>query len=152
MRPLSTIKPSLTNVLVNEKKHHHFLQGAGDDTGRSKLAAAFQRWRLNTCDAAVDGLSGSESTLSRGGTATAAGDLTADVFAHVPRHNQSLKEMWEATGGEHRLHDIVVNKARADRPLPWELCETYEREMIERIDRRQAENNVPILPLPFPIC
>lgn len=128
------------------------MQGAGDDTGRFKLATAFERWRLNTCDAAMDGLSGSLSTLSRGGTA-GAGDFgfTADDVAHVPRHNQSLKEMWENSGGEdRRLHDIVLNKARADRPLPWELCETYEREMVERIDRRQAEDNIPILP--FPIC
>eukprot|EP00752_Nemacystus_decipiens_P007285 g6519.t1 len=127
-------------------------QGSGDDSGRSKLTAAFQRWRLNTCDAAVDGLSGSLSTPSRGGTATTAGELdfAAEEFTHVPRHTQSLEEMWEASGGESRLHDIVISKARGDRPLPWELCETYEREMIERIDRRQAENNVPILP--FAIC
>lgn len=99
----------------------------------------------------MDELSGSLSTLSRGGSATAGEfGLTTDEFTHVRRHNQSLREMWETTGGEHRLHDIVINKARADRPLPWELCETYEREMVQRIDRRQAENNVPILP--FPIC
>lgn len=135
----------------NPACEQHKLQDAGDDTVHFKLATAFQRWRLNTCDAAMDGLSGSLSTLSRGGTATSGEfGLNADEFAHVPRHNQSLKEMWEATGGEHRLHDIVINKARADRPLPWELCETYEREMVERIDRRQAENNIPILP--FPIC
>lgn len=98
----------------------------------------------------MDGLSGSLSTNNRGGTAAAEFGFATDYFAHVPRQNQSLMEMWETTGSEDCLHDIVVNKARADRPLPWELCETYEREMVERIDRRQAENNVPLLP--FPIC
>lgn len=127
----------------------HYLQGAGDDSGRFQLATAFQRWRLNTCDAAMDGISGSLSTLSRGGTVTAGAGESTDEFAHAPRHTQSLKEMWETIGGKYCLHDIVINKARADRPLPWELCEAYEREMIERIDRRQVENNIPILPFPI---
>lgn len=53
----------------------------------------------------------------------------------------------DGEGDQDRLYSIIMNKERADRPLPWELCEMYEREMVERIDRRQAENNVPIIPL-----
>ncbi|CAN0177117.1 unnamed protein product [Ectocarpus sp. 12 AP-2014] len=121
---------------------------AGDDSGRSKLAKAFNRWRLNTCDATVDDLSGSLSTLGRGGTAA-----SEESFTHAPRHIPSLKEMWESAAanegeGTH-LHAIIMRKAQADRPLPRELCEAYEREMVERIDRRQAENNVPIVPMPI---
>lgn len=122
---------------------------AGDDSGRSKLAKAFNRWRLNTCDAAVDDLSGSLSTLSRGGTAASEESSTC-----APRRIPSLKDMWEsaAAAGEgegSHLHVIIMRKAQADRPLPRELCEAYEREMVERIDRRQAENNVPIVPMPI---
>ncbi|CAM9933123.1 unnamed protein product, partial [Ectocarpus sp. 8 AP-2014] len=124
-------------------------QVAGDDSGRSKLAKAFNRWRLNTCDAAVDDLSGSLSTLSRGGTAA-----SEESSTYAPRHIPSLKEMWEsvAAAGEGEgthLHAVIMRKAQADRPLPRELCEAYEREMVERIDRRQAENNVPIVPMPI---
>ncbi|CBN77135.1 hypothetical protein Esi_0036_0106 [Ectocarpus siliculosus] len=124
-------------------------QVAGDDSGRSKLAKAFNRWRLNTCDAAVDDLSGSLSTLSRGGTAA-----SEESSTYAPRHIPSLKEMWEsaAAAGEGEgthVHAIIMRKAQADRPLPRELCEAYEREMVERIDRRQAENNVPIVPMPI---
>lgn len=106
----------------------------------------------------MDELSGSVSTLSRGGTATTAGefDFTTDDGTHAPRLTQSIQEMWEAgvggdegEGDQDRLYSIIMNKERADRLLPWELCEMYEREMIERIDRRQAENNVPIIPLPI---
>ena len=128
-------------------------QAAGEDNGRSKLANAFARWRLNTCDATVDELSGSLSMQTTGDTPAAA----AEGLPHAPRHVQSLKEMWEtaSSGGEgsrgqnRQLHDIVLKKMSADRPLPGELCEAYEREMVERIDRRQAENNIPILPLPI---
>lgn len=129
-------------------------QGAGDDSGRSKLANAFARWRLNTCDATVDELSGSLSTDSRrGNLATAGGEsgFDADGFPRAPRHVQSLAEMWEnaSEGQDRQLHDIVLMKMRADRPLPCELCEAYEREMVERIDRRQEEKNIPILLLPI---
>ncbi|CAM9303601.1 unnamed protein product [Ectocarpus fasciculatus] len=125
------------------------LQVAGDDSGRSKLATAFNRWRLNTCDAIMDDLSGSVSTLSRGGTGASEENST-----YAPRHIPSLKEMWEsaAAAGEgegSHLHAIIMRKAHADRRLPRELCEAYEREMVERIDRRQAENNVPIVPMPI---
>lgn len=137
-------------------QHHH--QEAGDDSGRSKLSKAFSRWRLNTCDATVDELSGSLSALSRDGTVGREAeqfDFSEDAFSHPPRRVLSLQEMWEtaaAAAGEFGdgncdLHAIIMNQARADRPLPWELCEAYEREMVERIDRRQAENNVPLLPI-----
>ncbi len=104
----------------------------------------------------MDELSGSLSTDNRGGTLAAAGGgepgFEADGFPRAPRHIQSLTEMWEnaSEGKDRQLHDIVLMKMRADRPLPYELCELYEREMVERINRRQAENNIPILP--FPIC
>lgn len=97
----------------------------------------------------MDDLSGSVSTLSRGGTAASKENST-----YAPRHIPSLKEMWESSAaagegeGSH-LHAIVMRKAHADRRLPRELCEAYEREMVERIDRRQAENNVPIVPMPI---
>ncbi|CAM9831349.1 unnamed protein product [Scytosiphon promiscuus] len=109
----------------------------------------------------MDELSGSLSTLSRGSTAERERrqfDSSGHHFSHTPRRVMSLQEMWEAAaaaageeggGGKYDLHEIIMNQARADRPLPWELCESYEREMIERIDRRQAENNVPLLPMPF---
>lgn len=100
------------------------------------------------------------STLSRGGTATAARDFGFTIVdvTHAQRHTQSLQEMWENGGDggggsgegngvdEDRLYSIIMNKERADRLLPRELCEVYEREMIERIDRRQAENNIPVVP------
>lgn len=79
-------------------------------------------------------------------------DIIPDAGAAVPRHTQSVKEIWEAAGGVSRdqnLHEIIMMKARADRLLSWELCEAYEAEMVERVNRRQAENNVPILPMPF---
>ncbi|CAM9199147.1 unnamed protein product [Ectocarpus sp. 12 AP-2014] len=124
-------------------------QMASDDSGRSKLSKAFNRWRLNTCDAAVDDLSGGLSTLSRGGTVA-----SEESSTYAPRHMPSLKEMWEsaAAAGEGEgthLHAIIMRKAQTDRPLPRELCEAYEREMVERIDRRQAENNIPIVPMPI---
>lgn len=75
-----------------------------------------------------------------------------DAEAAVPRHKQSIKEIWDAADGESReqnLHKIIMMKARADRLLPWELCQEYETEMVERINHRQVENNVPILPMPF---
>lgn len=116
----------------------------------------------------MDELSGSLSTLSKGGTATTAVEgefgLTTDDVTYAPRHTQSLQEMWENSDGgggssgvcgkdgeddQDRLYSIIMSKERGDRLLPWELCEVYEREMIERIDHRQAENNVPIIPLPI---
>ncbi|CAB1102563.1 unnamed protein product [Ectocarpus sp. CCAP 1310/34] len=147
-REQSTVWQVLASIQNNKlvlQQH----QEAGDDSGRSKLAKAFNRWRLNTCDAAVDDLSGSLSTLSKGGRAA-----SEESSTNAPRHIPSLMEMWEsaAAAGEGEgthLHAIIMKKVQADRPLPRELCEAYEREMVERIDRRQAENNVPIVPMPI---
>ena len=78
--------------------------------------------------------------------------IVHDADVSAPRQTQSVKEIWEADSGvprEQNLHDIIMMKTRADRPLPWELCEAYETEMVERVNRRQVENNVPILSMPF---
>lgn len=129
--------------------NRHEKQDAGP--GRSKLAQAFNRWRLQTCDAAVEDTA--SSLLSRGGGSNQAWDIVAGGGSTRPRENaRTVKELWEAAGGadqEQDVHALVMTKARADRPLPSELCEAFEREMVERINRRQAENNVPILPMPF---
>lgn len=121
--------------------------------GRSKLDIAFNRWRLYTCNMAAEQLR--QSTSSKGvryhdppKTAVP----SAGAAAAARPHRQSVQEMWEAAGGASRqqhLHEIIMMKARADRRLAWELCEDYETEMVERVNRRQVENNVPILPMPF---
>lgn len=118
--------------------------------GRSKLAVAFNRWRLHTCDAMVE--EDSTSMLDKGREGYALDDATPDDGARAPRYPQSIKEMWEAAGrlsDERDLHAIIMTKARVDRLFPWELCQAYEQDMVERINRRQTENNVPILPMPF---
>lgn len=111
---------------------------------------AFRRWRLYTCDVAAEQLD--FSTSSKRVRDHASEGIGPGADAAAPRHKQSVKEIWEAAGGvsrEQNLHEIIMMKARADRPLPWELCEEYETEMVERVNRRQVENNVPILPMPF---
>lgn len=117
--------------------------------GRAKLAVAFNRWRLHTCDAALESVS---STASVGIDSSVTDVDTLGGGGALPRSAKTLKEMWEEAGGanaELDLHTMILKKARADRPLPQELCDIYEGEMLERINRRQVENNFPILPPPF---
>lgn len=64
---------------------------------------------------------------------------------------QSMVDMLMTTSGaatQISLHDLVLAKEQNDRPLPSELCDVYAQEMIEMINRRQAQNNVPLI-LPF---
>ncbi|CAM9466443.1 unnamed protein product [Laminaria digitata] len=122
----------------------------------SRLDMAFRRWRLYTCDAAAEQLSVSTSSKKARDFRSSEGIApnrtnNADV-AGVPRHRQSVKEIWEAAGGmsrEQNLHEIIMMKARSDRLLSWEVCEAFESEMVERVNQRQVENNVPMLPMPF---
>lgn len=136
----------------------HTGQNCGDPC-RSKLEKAFNLWRLNICDAAAAESSERSIFRSKSETrrdlSTGDSDVTpyggeAEVTRGIPR--QSVVQMWEAAGGasvEQDFHEIIMAKERADRPLPSELCDAYEREMTERINRRQSTNNVPILPMPI---
>lgn len=114
-------------------------------SSRSKLSVAFNRWRLHTCDAATEETSSVE--LREGGTSSSS--PSGQPEEHHP--TKSVVQMWEAAGGasgSQDLHALILTKERADRPLPSELCEAYTRDMVDRINRRQAENNVAI-PMPF---
>lgn len=57
--------------------------------------------------------------------------------AHQMAENDTIKDL--------SVHALILKKAQADRPLPAELCDAYARRMVDRINRRQACNNVPIL-------
>lgn len=142
----------------NDFSHHYVLaslstcpQEAG--VGRSQLSAAFNRWRLRTFSAALED-SATLATSRTGDTGTFLTMFT-DGGDSTPQENpqtQTLAEMWEAAGGasgdEHRIHNLILAKERRDRPLPSELCEAYAKDMVDRINRRQTNNNVPI-PMPF---
>lgn len=118
---------------------------------------AFSRWRLYTCNMPA-GQPGQSTPSKKIKDRAPAKDIgpNVNVAAAASRHKQSVKEIWEAAGGgggvsrKQNVHEIIMTKARADRLLAWELCEDYEAEMVERVNHRQAANNVPILPImPF---
>lgn len=122
-------------------------------SGRSQLAAAFNRWRLHAFSAALeDSATLTSSRTGDTGTFLTMFTDTGDFTAQENPRTQTLTEMWEAAGGasgdQHRIHRLILAKEKQDRPLPSELCDAYAREMVDRINHRQTNNNVPI-PMPF---
>lgn len=61
---------------------------------------------------------------------------------------QSALDLREAKGTmpeDVDMHAFILARERDESPLSSDLCGVYERGMVARINRRQRNNNVPIV-------
>lgn len=120
--------------------------------GRSKLEAAFVRWRLQTCDAAMDESRSEKPRMCETSPSSVLYTPSCDVQIVQRRQTQTIAAMWDEAGGssgrQQIFCELILRKERADRLLPSELCDAYERDMVQRINQRQTNRNVPIA-MPF---
>lgn len=119
-------------------------------SSRSRLTAAFNRWRLNTCNATRQETDSSANKHGKGREKSSSVERNTPYGEAMIQNMQIIRGVRKAPGStsvQQDVHDLILVKEAADQPLGSELCEIFEREMLEKITSRQAENNAPFCPV-----
>lgn len=116
-------------------------------TGSSESPAALKRWALGTSNSTTEAPSHASLWRKENKPSVDMPDPNPSVKQRkeqqlsVATDQRAASDLWS---GHTDLHRLVLAEEENDVPLPSELCAAYAREIIDRINRRQEENNVPI--------